>query len=434
MIRNIKTDAVVLGGGPAGLSAAITLSNLNIKPLVIEREERLGGILKQCIHDGFGILKYGERLAGPEYSWRFINEASKLAIDTELETFVCSIKKNITNGFSLECTSKKKGAFTISCKSIVLATGCREKTDRQIFIHGDRPSGIFTAGLAQYLVNIKGLMPGKKCIVLGSGDIGLIMARRLLLEGAMVEGVFELKKEPSGLARNVSQCLEDYGIPLFLSTTVKEIHGSRRIESVIIVDVDIQGNIIPGTERELGCDSLILSVGLIPENEVASFLNINIDPMTGGPFVNQYFETSEPGIFACGNSLFVHDLVDYVTESGEIAGKASANFILSKSKHKKQIQLQRGSNIQSVIPQFIDLLSQEPVVLGFRSRTTIKKDLFVKLNAFISSQPESKENETCIFKKRYMAIRSSEMEHIVIEMNLIPKNSTSLKLSIEYLE
>lgn len=282
--------------------------------MLIEREDRIGGILKQCIHDGFGLIRFQERLTGPEYAHRYSTMLlQKPNITIEVSTFVIRIQRSASGLFALTFSNPQKGIFSVSCTALIAATGCRERTDRQIFIHGDRPSGVFTAGQAQHFINLKGFLPGKRFVILGSGDIGLIMARRLTLEtaciGGSVEGVYEVKSEPSGLTRNIVQCLNDYGIPLHLSTTVTRLHGTERLEGVTVTKIDERLQPIPSTERYIPCDSLILSVGLIPENDILDGLAPQMDPRTKGPCVNQYMETSIPGLFSCGNALHMYDLV-----------------------------------------------------------------------------------------------------------------------------
>ena len=301
-------DVTVIGGGPAGLAAAISAHDNGAKTLVIEREERLGGMLKQCIHDGFGLSRFGERLAGPEYVERFMTELYKRNIDAMLRTFVTGVEK-LRDGFCV-ATVNGEGLKKIYTKTLVLATGCRERTAKQVFIHGTRPAGVFTAGTAQHFTNRLGVMPTKRCVILGSGDIGLIMARRLTLEGAEVLGVYEINPTPSGLTRNIHQCLYDYDIPLYLSHTVTRVFGADRLEAVEICEVDGDLRPIKGTEKRVECDALIVSVGLIPENELAESIGVSIDGHTGGPVCDGQLMTSVPGVFSCGNALHVNDLVD----------------------------------------------------------------------------------------------------------------------------
>lgn len=317
-------DVLVIGGGPAGLAAAIAAHDAGARVLLVEREQRLGGILKQCIHDGFGLVRYKEKLSGPEYAERFLDVFEEKGIAAMTQTFVTDVKKT-GNGFETTVVTRD-GLAVIEAKAMVLATGCRERTAKQVGIHGTRPAGVFTAGTAQNFINLLGELPSKKCVILGSGDIGLIMARRLTLEGAEVLGVYEVKPTPSGLARNIHQCLNDFGIPLHLSHTVTRVFGEDRLTGVEVAKVDEQMTPIQGTEEYIPCDALILSVGLIPENELAERLGVALDPKTRGPACTADHQTSVPGIFSCGNSLQVFDLVDYVSESGETAGKNAAAY------------------------------------------------------------------------------------------------------------
>lgn len=328
-------DVIVIGGGPAGLAAALAASSYDAASgcsaatLLIEREAKLGGILKQCIHDGFGLVRFGEKLSGPEYAHRFISRIPESGVDVATLTFVTKIEKLPTGFTRFELTLvNRDGVQKVKCKSIVLACGCRERTSRQIGIHGRHSAGVFTAGTAQYYTNILGKMPAKRCVILGSGDIGLIMARRLKLEGAEVIGVYEAKPAASGLMRNVCQCLEDFNIPLHTLKTVTRIFGEGRINAVEISSVNENMMPIPGTEQIIKCDSLILSVGLIPENELAESLGVQLDVNTNGPITDQNYMTKVDGVFSCGNALRVYDLVDDVSESGEIAGRAAAQWAL----------------------------------------------------------------------------------------------------------
>lgn len=405
-------DVCVLGGGPAGLAAAISAADNGAKTLIIEREAKLGGILKQCIHDGFGIVRFGERLTGPEYAGRFIKEMVKRDIDYITNAFATDAKRLPDGTFSFEVQSAQ-GVLNITCNAVVLACGCRERTSRQVFIHGDRPAGIFNAGTAQYFVNILGYMPTKRCVILGSGDIGMIMARRLTLEGAEVEGVYEIKDTPAGLARNVAQCLDDYNIPLHLSTTVTRVIGEKRVEAVEVAQVDEHMNPIEGTERIIPCDALILSVGLIPENEIAEKLGVELDPATKGAYVDQKLMTSVPGVFSCGNALHVNDLVDYVSQSGDIAGKFAAKY---KPEKRYRVKIDYPKNEFSyVVPQYYDLMEQGELTLYFR----VRKDCANK-TVFIDN------DEKVIKKKKYQRMLPSEMETLTVK----PENGRFGEMSL----
>lgn len=405
-------DVCVLGGGPAGLAAAISAADNGAKTLIIEREAKLGGILKQCIHDGFGIVRFGERLTGPEYAGRFIKEMVKRDIDYITNAFATDAKRLPDGTFSFEVQSAQ-GVLNITCNSVVLACGCRERTSRQVFIHGDRPAGIFNAGTAQYFVNILGYMPTKRCVILGSGDIGMIMARRLTLEGAEVEGVYEIKDTPAGLARNVAQCLDDYNIPLHLSTTVTRVIGEKRVEAVEVAQVDEHMDPIEGTERIIPCDALILSVGLIPENEIAEKLGVELDPATKGAYVDQKLMTSVPGVFSCGNALHVNDLVDYVSQSGDIAGKFAAKY---KPEKRYRVKIDYLKNeFAYVVPQYYDLMEQGELTLYFR----VRKDCTNK-TVFIDN------DEKVIKKKKYQRMLPSEMETLTVK----PENGRFGEISL----
>jgi NADPH-dependent 2,4-dienoyl-CoA reductase/sulfur reductase-like enzyme len=317
-------DIVIIGGGPAGLAAAIAAKEAgNDKVLILERDKELGGILNQCIHNGFGLHTFKEELTGPEYADRFIKKVFDRGIDYKLETMVMNIGRDRT----VTAMNREDGMFTIPAKAVILAMGCRERARGALNIPGYRPAGIFTAGCAQRLINIEGYMPGKEVVILGSGDIGLIMARRMTLEGAKVKLVAELMPYSGGLKRNIVQCLDDYGIPLLLSHTVVDIEGKEHIKAVTVAEVGADRKPIPGTEERYTCDTLLLSCGLIPENELSVAAGIEMDPATGGPVVNELLETSIPGIFACGNVLHVHDLVDHVSEEAMRAGQNAAGYV-----------------------------------------------------------------------------------------------------------
>ena len=318
---NLNYDIVIVGGGPAGMAAAVAAKKAGTdKILILERDTRIGGILLQCIHNGFGLHHFGEELTGPEYAGRFAQEVEDLGIEYKTDTMVLEVnaQKQVT------AINTKDGLMFIQAKAVVLAMGCRERTRGALVIPGTRPAGIFTAGSAQRFVNIDGYLPGRKVVILGSGDIGLIMARRMTLEGAEVKLVCEVMPFSSGLRRNIVQCVENFNIPLKFGTTVVQIHGKQRVEGVTVAAVDKNRKPIPGTEEFIECDTLLLSVGLIPENEISNACGVSIDSMTSGPVVNEKMQTSVEGIFACGNTVHVHDLVDFVTAESLRAGENAA--------------------------------------------------------------------------------------------------------------
>lgn len=394
-------DVVVIGGGPAGLSAAQSACLKGGKVAVIEREARLGGILKQCVHDGFGLIRFGEKLAGPEYSERYIDFVKELDIDTFTLTFVTRVEKK-DGGFEITAVSSN-GIEKFFTKSIVLATGCRERTAKQVFIQGTRPSGVFTAGTAQNFVNLQGKLPTKKCVILGSGDIGLIMARRLTLEGAKVEGVYEVKPTPSGLTRNIHQCLHDFDIPLYLSHTVTKVFGKDRLEGVEVAKVDDKMSPIEGTQRRIDCDALILSVGLIPENEIAESLGVKINPFTKGADCDQTYMSSIDGVFSAGNALNVFDLVDYVSECAKDAGANAVEFKPSG----KCARIEKGEGLLSFVPHRIDVGKPcDKVVFFFRPAKDMDK-------ATLRFTVDGKE----VYKKNFSFLRPPEMQRVEIDFS-----------------
>ena len=346
-------DLVIVGGGPAGLAAAIAAKEKGIDDiLIIERDERLGGILNQCIHNGFGLHTFQEELTGPEYAHRFICQVQKLGISYLTGTMVL----DISPGKVVMMMNRTDGIVQIQAKAIVLAMGCRERPRGALNIPGYRPMGIYSAGTAQRLVNVDGFLPGKEVVILGSGDIGLIMARRMTLEGARVKVVAELMPYSGGLKRNIVQCLDDFGIPLKLRHTVVDIKGKQQLEGVILAEVDEKGKPIPGTEEEYVCDTLLLSCGLIPENELSRSMGICMNPVTNGPVVDESLESNLPGVFACGNVLHVHDLVDYVSEEAKCAGENAAAYIRGELKEREEqaIKIEPQDGVRYTVPATIE--------------------------------------------------------------------------------
>jgi NADPH-dependent 2,4-dienoyl-CoA reductase/sulfur reductase-like enzyme len=386
-------DLAIIGSGPAGLAAAVKAKQLGIKDLVVfERDQRPGGILPQCIHNGFGLEKFKEELTGPEYANRYIKMAKAHDIDIELNTMVLEIEKDRV----LTAVSERRGLKKYECRSIILAMGCRERARGAIGIPGSRPAGIFTAGQAQRLVNIEGYLPGENVVIQGSGDVGMIMARRLTLEGANVMAVAEILPYTSGLIRNEVQCLHDFDIPLLLGHTVAEIHGDKRVEGVTLVEVDADWNPMANTARHLACDTLLLSVGLIPENELSRQAGVAIDPRTGGPYVNDMLETSVEGLFSCGNGLHVNDYVDDVSSEGEIAARGAHCRISGKvPAGEHRIALKGDSTIGQVVPQTISGL--RPVRIYIRVKRPMPK-MTLRIGD--------------IFEKRFPYARPSEMIRI----------------------
>lgn len=398
------TDLVIIGGGPAGMSAAVAAYENGVRDiLILERDEKLGGILQQCIHCGFGLHKFKEELTGPEYAYKYEEQVEKLGIKYETQTMVLDIsdKKVVT------ATSPEKGIFEIEARAIILAMGCRERSKGALNIPGSRPSGIFSAGTAQKFVNMKGYMPGKEVVILGSGDIGLIMARRMTLEGAKVHAVCELMPYSGGLARNIEQCLNDFGIPLKLSHTVVEIHGKERLEGVTIAAVDEKRRPVPGTEEFIKCDTLLLSVGLIPENELTKSAGIELDRVTSGALTDQDRQTSLEGVFACGNVLHVHDLVDFVSEEAEIAGKGAADYIFKKTDEEKiNIQLRTDGKIRYTVPQRIT--KKKEVRVFFRTANIYKN---VVINV--------KDGDEVVFSVKKRSVAPGEMESITLKEGML---------------
>ncbi|PKO03479.1 MAG: pyridine nucleotide-disulfide oxidoreductase [Chloroflexi bacterium HGW-Chloroflexi-5] len=374
-------DVVVIGSGPGGLAAAISAKKNGAQDvLIIERDIEPGGILLQCIHNGFGVEVFKQDLPGPSYAQRFINEAYQVGVDFLLDTMVLEI----TRDHRITATSKRYGFLTIKAKAVVLSMGCRERTRAQVRLPGTRPAGVYTAGTAQRWVNVEGYMPGKNFVILGSGDIGMIMARRLTFEGAKVERVLEVMPYLSGLTRNYVQCLMDFDIELQLKHTVKNIIGKNRVEAIEAVAVDDKWNYIPGTEEIIPCDTLLLSVGLIPENELSRQAGVLIDPVTAGPFVDDGFQTNIPGIFSAGNVVHVYDLVDWVTEAGLIAGRSAAQLVQNGPQpNAKTIPVKAGENVRYVVPHTInpDHLADGEIRIQMRVRQPIEAPVWVEVRS-----------------------------------------------------
>ena len=399
----MKRDIVIIGGGPAGLAAAEAAVQVGAQGvLILERDTRLGGILNQCIHNGFGLHTFKEELTGPEYAARFEARVRALQIEYKLGTMVLSISPEKT----VTAVSREEGLVTIEAKAVILAMGCRERARGALNIPGFRPAGIFSAGTAQRLVNMEGYMPGREVVILGSGDIGLIMARRMTLEGAKVRVVAELQPYSGGLKRNIVQCLDDYGIPLKLSHTVTEIHGKERVTGVTISAVDENLKPVPGTEEFYSCDTLLLSVGLIPENELSTGAGVALSRVTNGPVVNESLETNVPGIFACGNVLHVHDLVDYVSEEAAAAGRAAAVYLQQgEQREDKAIHINASGGVRYTVPSIIRP-AHMPETLTVRFRVdNIYKNRFVSVYF----------GDTRVQHRKKTVLAPGEMEQVVLK-------------------
>ena len=416
MTERKSVDLVIIGGGPAGMAAAVAAREAGLSDiLILERDSALGGILRQCIHNGFGLHRFGEELTGPEYAYRYEKQVRELGIPFMLDTMVIDVDKNKT----VTAMNKEHGIFLIDAKAIILAMGCRERPKGALNIAGHRPAGIYTAGTAQKFVNMKGYMPGRECVILGSGDIGLIMARRMTLEGATVKAVCELMPYSGGLARNIEQCLNDFNIPLKLSHTVIDIHGRDRLEGVTIARVDENRRPIPETAEYIPCDTLLLSCGLIPENELTKGAGIELDRITGGAAVDGNRETEIEGIFACGNVLHVHDLVDYVSEESVIAGRAAVAYINGEAKKSTLVRLTTDGKVRYTVPQRLTEIKDTEIYFRvsdvFRDKKVVVRD-----------------GERVILEKKKQKLAPGEMETVKLTADMIGGiESGEIRISLE---
>ena len=426
------TALVIIGGGPAGLSAAVAAYDAGVRDMVIlERDLNAGGILRQCIHNGFGLHRFGEELTGPEYADRYHKMALERGISIKTGATVLDVtpseepSKEAGIAAYVTAISEAEGMFTLRAGAVVLAMGCRERSKGALNIAGTRPAGIFSAGTAQRFVNMEGYMPGRKVVILGSGDIGLIMARRMTLEGAQVQAVCELMPYSGGLARNITQCLDDFGIPLMLSHTVTQIHGKERLTGVTVSKVDERRRPIPGSEIYFECDTLLLSVGLIPENELTRGAGIGMDGITGGASVDQYRQTSLKGVFACGNVLHVHDLVDYVSEEAALAGTSAAAHLRGELTEGKTITLKTDGKVRYTVPQTVTVTENTADVTVYFRPADVWRDVTVTVR-------EGGADGNIISKKKRIKVAPGEMETITIKASdLTATTADTLYVSIE---
>lgn len=416
-------DIVIVGGGPAGMAAAVAAKKQGIdRILILERDRELGGILNQCIHNGFGLHTFQEELTGPEYADRFIGQVKSYNIEYKLNTMVMDVSRDKR----VTAMNREEGMFEIQAKSIIFAMGCRERSRGALNIPGYRPAGIYSAGTAQRLVNMEGFLPGREVVILGSGDIGLIMARRMTLEGAKVKVVAELMPYSGGLKRNIVQCLDDYGIPLKLSHTVIDIKGKERVEGVTLAEVDENRRPIKGTEEFYSCDTLLLSVGLIPENEISGAMGVELNPVTSGPKVNERLETTIEGVFACGNVLHVHDLVDFVSEEAAVAGKNAAMYVQegeSASEQGRKIKLRPLEGVRYTVPETVNpMRMDEKLTVRFRVGNVYQ-------NCYISVYFDE---ERVLHRKRQI-VAPGEMEEIKLSKEELLKypNLDTITIKIE---
>ncbi len=411
-------DIVIVGGGPAGMAAAIAAHDAGCTDVVIlDREPDMGGILRQCIHAGFGLHKLGRELTGPEYADVYKQEVLKRHIPVHYETTVTAVSPD-----RIVTAQNREGILKIQAKAVILAMGCRERSRGALNTPGTRPAGIYSAGTAQKFINCEGYMVGKEVVILGSGDIGLIMARRMTLEGAKVKAVCELMPYSGGLTRNIVQCLEDFDIPLYLSTTVCEIHGKKRLEGVTVAQVDERRNPIEATKRYIPCDTLLLSVGLIPENELTLSAGIPMDPITGGALVDEHCQTQIPGIFACGNVLQVHDLVDYVSEEAERAGLGAANFVKNGNADAKSVPTKPGYGVRYVLPQTVHI-ADEDVSLFLRVTQPFGKVKFTV-----------RSGDTVLTTAKRLRAAPGEMEKLTVKAEILKNITEPITVSLEVME